>query len=101
MNDEQQLEKDLQAKGLTAPRLTPELIDATIAKVEYHVFADSCTTVCCLTLTNGFNTIGSSACASPENFDASIGEEVAYSNARNEIWKLEGYLLKDRLFRQG
>ena len=53
--------------------------------------------MCCLTLQNGFTVTGESACASPENFDAEIGKKIARDNARNKIWMLEGYLLKQKL----
>ena len=91
------IEKIIQAKGLTAPRLTPDYITNTIAKKAFHVFEGTCSTVCCLTLKNGFNIIGESACASPENFDTEIGEKIAFENARDKIWLLEGYLLKELL----
>ena len=97
---EQDLENKIQEKGLDAPRLTPALIDAAIIGTDYHVFDGSCLTVCCLTLTNGFTVTGESACASPENFDAEIGQEVSYKNAREKIWALEGYLLKQKLFQE-
>ena len=95
--DEQAIEKEIQDKALNAPRLAPELIDATIAKTQFHVFEDSCLTVCCLTLKNGFTVTGESACVSPENFNAEIGQKIAKENARNKIWMLEGYLLKQRI----
>jgi len=50
-----------------------------------------------LTLQNGFTVVGESACASPENFNAELGRKIARENARNKIWMLEGYLLKQRL----
>jgi hypothetical protein len=92
------IEKEIQGKGLNAPRLTPALIDSKIKDKVFHVFGDTCLTVCCLTLANGFTVTGESACASPENFDAGIGEKIAFEQARNKIWMLEGYLLKERLF---
>ena len=55
---------------------------------------------CILTLENGFTVTGESACASPENFDAEIGKKIAYDNAREKIWLLEGYLLKEKLNHQ-
>ena len=97
MNDAE-VEKEIQAKGLTAPRLTPEKINETIKSVNYHVFQDSQLTVCCLTLKNGFNVTSVSACASPENFDKGLGEKIAYENAKNDVWMLEGYLLKQSLY---
>lgn len=94
---EQSLEKEIQSKDLNAPRLNPEHIDATIVEEQYHVFPGTTTTVCCLTLKNGFTVIGESASASPENFNEAIGRQIAFDNARNKIWPLEGYLLKNQL----
>lgn len=98
MSNEIEIEKEIQEKGLTAPRLAPELIDQAIKDKSFHVFGDTCLTVCCLTLRNGFTVTGESACASPENFNKELGEKIAFENARNKIWMLEGYLLKQRLF---
>lgn len=94
---EQQIENEIQGKGLNAPRLTPALIDSKVKYVDFHVFEGSCLTVCCMTLENGYTVTGESACASPENFDKEIGEKIAFDMARNKIWGLEGYLLKQRL----
>ena len=96
MNDKE-IEKQIQEKGLDAPRLTPELIDNAIENAQYHIFPGTLLTVCCLTLKNGFAVTGESACASPENFDSEIGEAIAFNNAKEKIWQLEGYLLKQRL----
>ena len=96
--NEEQLEKEIQDKGLTAPRLTPAQIDNAIIRNQFHVFEESCLTVCCLTLLNGFTVTGESACASPENFDEQIGRDIAFKNAREKIWALEGYLLKQCLY---
>lgn len=98
--NEQDLELEIKQKGLDAPRLTPALIDSAIIKEDYHVFPDTTLTVCCLTLKNGFTVTGESAAASPENFDREIGKKVARDNARNKIWQLEGYLLKEKLHTQ-
>lgn len=97
-NDE--LEQELQRKGLNAPRLSPTIIAEQIVKEDYYVFPGTTMTVCCLTLKNGYNVIGESAAASPENFDKYIGERIAKDNARNKIWALEGYLLKSKLSKQ-
>ncbi|MGF7008123.1 Gp49 family protein [Aminobacter sp. BE322] len=95
--DEQALEAELQRKNLNAPRLTPDHIDGQIVDAAYHVFPGTTLTVCALTLRNGFHVIGESAAASPANFDAEIGRKIAFDNARNKIWALEGYLLRTRL----
>ena len=99
-NNENAIEQEIQDKGLTAPRLTPALIDATIDCETYTVLPSGRVTICEMTLKNGFTVTGESACASPENFNAEIGRKIARENARNTIWELEGYLLKQRLFEQ-
>ena len=94
---EQAIENEIQEKGLDAPRLTPDLIDSVIQDEAYYVFPGTTVTVCCLTLTNGYNVVGESAAVSAENFDEEIGRKVAREKARNQIWALEGYLLKQQL----
>lgn len=90
------IEAEVQAKGLTAPRVTPKSIDQLIVASTFHVFFAT-TTVCCLKLKNGFTVIGQSACASPENFNRELGEKIAFDEARDKIWAFEGYALRERL----
>lgn len=94
---EASIEAELNLKGLNAPRLTPALIDAAIVSDVYYVFPGTTLTICALKLRNGFIVTGESAAASPENFDQAIGRRIARDNARNKIWALEGYLLRERL----
>ena len=101
MMNEQQVEQEIQDKGLTAARVTPDIVDATIIDEEYHVFPGTTLTVCCLKLRNGFTVTGESAWASPENFDIELGRKIARQNARNKIWALEGYALRERLSASG
>lgn len=95
--NEADIESEIQAKNLNAPRLTPSLIDDTIVSEQYHVFPNTTMTVCALTLRNGYIVIGESAAASAANFDEAIGRKIARENARNKIWPLEGYLLREKL----
>lgn len=95
--NEAAVEKEIQDKGLNAPRLSPDKIDAQIASEAYHVFPGTTLTVCALTLKNGFSVIGESAAASPENFNADLGKKIARDNARNKIWAFEGYTLRNAL----
>jgi hypothetical protein len=91
------IEAEITRKGLIAPRITPDDIEHAIKAVDYHVFPSSTLTVCCITLVNGFNVTGESACASPENFDAELGRRIAFQNAKQKIWALEGYRLRSEL----
>ncbi len=95
--DEAAIEVEIKEKGLTAKRITPEMLDAEIVSEQFHVFEGSCLTVCCLTLKNGFTVTGESACASPENFDAEIGQKIARANAREKLWPLLGFRLRDEI----
>lgn len=104
------IERELVAKGLTSPRVTPADIEANIDgefsfTVGNAARALNCPvseavdllTICVLTLKNGFTVTGESACASPENFDAEVGKKIARAAAVNKIWPLMGYALKQSL----
>ena len=115
--NDQTIEAQIQAKGKTAPRVTPADIEANIASEHYFTAEDgvgrankgqtsnggknpvclSLLTFCVLVLRNGFTVTGESACASPENFDAEIGRNIARQNAVNKIWPLLGYELRTKL----
>lgn len=94
---EQAIEKAIQATNPKAPRLTPEDIDRVIVDVDYHNFPGTTVTICLLKLKNGFSVTGESAAVSMENFNAEIGRKIAHTNAREKIWALEGYRLKQEL----
>lgn len=113
--DEQSTEAAIVKAGKTAARITPAHIDSLIVDRVFFT-ADQghdaeqsndalmtsygslqMLTFCVLVLRNGFTVTGESACASPENFDPKIGRDIAFKNAREKIWLLEGYLLKQRL----
>jgi hypothetical protein len=73
-------------------------IEAKVKSVTYHVFPGTTTTVCLMTLQNGYLLLGESACVDPANFNEQTGQEWAYKNALDKVWKLEGYLLKEQLY---
>ena len=65
--------------------------------VAYFVLPDTTCTICNITMVNGFGVRGESACVDPRNFDQAIGREIAYENAFQKLWELEGYLLAERI----
>ena len=112
MNDTA-IQQEIQAKGLTAPRVTPDDIEENITGEFYFTAAQGVIgnvdedgdipetldllTFCVLVLRNGFTVTGESACASPENFDAELGRKIARQNAVSKVWPLMGYELRSRL----
>lgn len=92
--DAKALETALEASP--APRVTRELLESRIVSTQYHRLTDTLT-LAVLTLVNGFTVTGESACASPENYNQEIGEKIAFDNAFDKLWALEGYVLKYRL----
>ena len=117
--DDDAIEQEIRRKGLNGPRITPKDIEAVIAHETYftasegflgHAWANATdaraikppehlerVTICVLTLSNGYTIVGTSACASPENFDAVIGRKIARQNATQQIWPLLGYVLRSVL----
>lgn len=89
-----QIEAEIQAKGLNAPRLNPDYIKSCIVSEQYLMPTGTKLMICVLTLRNGFHVTGESAPASPENFDEAIGRKIARANAEAKIWPLEGYQLR-------
>ncbi len=83
---------------MNAPTVTMGGILAKIKKSEYLVLPDERTTLCMLTLENGYTLRGESSCVSLENFNVALGEKYAYENAVEKIWPLEGYLLTQKLY---
>jgi hypothetical protein len=64
----------------------------------YVVLPDGRTTICQLTLQNGYTVNGTSACVDAKNFDRDIGRRYAFQDAIRHIWPLEGYLLAEKIF---
>lgn len=54
-------------------------------------------TLCIMVLKNGYTIVGTSACASPENYNEELGNKIAYENCIRQIWPLMGFALRDRL----
>lgn len=80
-----------------APRVTEAHINSIIMGEDYVVMSDGRTTICQLTLNNGFTVRGESSCVSAANFYAELGRQKSRERAFEKIWELEGYLLAQRL----
>jgi len=78
-------------------KVTLEGIKAKIKAECYLVLPDGRTTVCMLSLENGYTIKGISACVDASNFNIDLGRNYAYEDAIRQIWPLEGYLLAQRL----
>jgi hypothetical protein len=96
------IEREIRAKGLTAPRLAPADLDTNIVHTEFvkHVsLTGQVLRWAVLTTRNGFAVVGKpSVAVSPANDNAEIGEKVAVDNSRAELWPLMGYALKQALW---
>lgn len=124
MND-QKIEAEIKAKGLTAPRVTLADIEHAIdhqyffnalqgveasmggpAAVAQKVQAGQQpphahlhqVTVCVLILRNGHKVVGvNTGSISPEDFDEELARKLARQNAIDQIWPLMGFLLRQRI----
>ena len=98
------------AKGRTAPRVSLEDIKANVATEAFFTAgaagealglpmheAANLLTICIVTVKNGFTLVGKSAPASADNFDAELGQKLAYEDAIRQLWPLMGYALRETL----
>jgi hypothetical protein len=101
MSADAQIEKEIQAKGLTAPRVSISDLMANIVHQEIVKHVSHTGQVlrwAVITTRNGFAVTGRpSVAVSAANDDAAIGERVALENATTALWPLMGYALKERL----
>lgn len=101
---DQRAEAEIVGKGLTAPRVTADHIQALMDKLawSYEQPHGTTSTLAHAYLDGFYLVTGHSACVSPENFNAALGmkyaREQAEGKARDELWKLEGYALAKSLW---
>ncbi len=100
--DDNAVEREIKSRGLTAPRVTPDRIDALMARVQFRFHVEETSTFCHAFLDGEFMlATGHSACVSKTNFDRELGQKIAKENvlkpARDKLWELEGYALRQRL----
>lgn len=78
--------------------VTQEQIDNILSNSEFktfhRIFGKQCVVVALLP--NGFTIVGESACVDPNNYDETIGYDLALKDIENQLWMLEGYLLQNR-----
>lgn len=87
---------DAMIQAMPYEKVTKEGIERKIVKVDYMVLPDSTVTLCNITLDNGYSVRGESACVDKRNFNIEIGKGLAYKQAFDKIWALEGYLLAEK-----
>lgn len=92
MNDR----NEASASAPSPVKITQANVDAACTAVEYMVMPGSRLTVCCLTLRNGFQVVGWSACVDPANFNEQKGQQIALDMAKDKVWELEAYLLREQ-----
>ena len=85
----------------THPRVTLQDLEANIKHVEYvthKTVSGGILRWALITCQNGFTVTGKpSAAVSPENDNEVFGKEIAYKNAKEELWALMGYALKSQI----
>lgn len=100
MSESLNIDEAMSAAVAVAPRVTSESMEAKIISTEYIVH-DNILTLCIIQMLNGFYVVGEAAPASPANFNAELGRKFAYENAIRQLWKLEGYALREQLSGKG
>ena len=78
-------------------KVTLESIKAKLKGETYLVLPDGRTTLCVLTMENGFTITGTSACVDPTEFNLSLGRKYAFEEALRQVFTVEAYLLCQKL----
>ena len=93
-------DREKMEQGLTAPKITPEIIEKMMEKVTYSfaVIEGTTATICTGMLDGEFMLdTAYSACVDPSNFDPEFGQQVALQKCMEKceakLWELEGYYL--------
>lgn len=90
------IRNEASASAPSPVKITQAAVDAACTAVEYMVMPGSRLTVCCLTLRNGFQVVGWSSCVDPANFNEQKGQQIALDMAKDKVWELEAYLLREQ-----
>ncbi len=74
-----------------ARKIKIEELKSLVEKVEYKLIENTTLTICVLHIVGGFTVTGTSGTIDPSGFDKEMGEKIAYNNAFDQLWMLEGY----------
>ena len=76
--------------------VTEECVENSIASEEYSTVGKK-TTLCVITLKNGFEVVGTSACVDPANYDLEVGKPYARKKAIDQVWAHLASILQETL----
>jgi len=80
--------------------VTQEQVEAAIAKeLDYKLGSKTCAVV--LTLKNGFEVTGTSACVDEADYDHQIGVRLARQKAIDQVWTLLAFELQSLMAAEG
>lgn len=82
---------DAELQALLSAKITKDGIKSRIARADYFVIPGTTTTICNITMLNGFSVSGESNCVDTVPFDEAIGRDRAYRKALGKLWALEAY----------
>lgn len=72
-------------------------LERVIADETYVLLPDGRTTICQLTLLNGYTVMGKSACVDLANYNEQTGHHYARIDAVRQLWPLLGFALASKL----
>ena len=82
-------------------KLTQDYLESLVVHHEYTFVPNTSITICTLFLQNGAKLMGKNyGSIDPTNQDWILAKEYAYKDAFDQLWELEGYLLRQRMFEQ-
>ena len=76
---------------MSVKKVSLDELNSIIVKKEFKTVEGTRLTICILYIEGGFAVTGESSTIDSTGYNQEIGEKIAFQNALNHLWELEGY----------
>lgn len=99
MNSYEKIDEMIREKDPKGPRLAADMLESLVADIKYILLPDRRSTLCAVTLVNGFTVHGVSSMISnlSQDYDQEVGRITAYEKALPKIKDAGALLLAEKL----
>lgn len=99
-NLDKALKQKIDARKIAPPYTVQAMVEQIMGSATYTVLPDGRSTVCTITLKNGFSVFGISSFIDSNNFDSAFGEITAHKKAMIKVTDIASVLLTEYHYQQ-